>query len=50
ESDTLVDMVEPYLLKIGFVQRTRRGRVVSDEAAKHLGLKLPGNHGQESLF
>ncbi len=50
ESDTLVDMVEPYLLKIGFVQRTRRGRVVSEDAAKHLGLKLPGNHGQESLF
>jgi len=40
EVDTLVDMVEPFLLKIGFVQRTRRGRVVSDEAVKHLGLTL----------
>jgi len=40
EVDTLVDMVEPYLLKIGFVQRTRRGRVVSQEAARHIGLKL----------
>lgn len=49
EVDTLVDMIEPYLLKIGFVQRTRRGRVVSEDAAKHLGLKLPGN-GQASLF
>ncbi len=43
EVDTLVDMVEPYLLKIGFVQRTKRGRVASEPAAKHLGMKLPGN-------
>ncbi|MFQ5500175.1 MAG: Holliday junction branch migration DNA helicase RuvB [Candidatus Zixiibacteriota bacterium] len=41
EVDTLVDMVEPYLLKIGFVQRTRRGRVASPEAAKHIGMSLP---------
>ncbi len=38
EVDTLVDMVEPYLLKIGFVQRTRRGRMVSQDAFKHLGV------------
>ncbi len=37
EIDTLVDMVEPYLLKIGFIQRTKRGRVVSPETCKHLG-------------
>lgn len=40
EIDTLVDMVEPYLLKIGFLQRTRRGRMVSQDACKHLGVKL----------
>lgn len=40
ETDTLVDMVEPYLLKIGFVQRTQRGRVASQTAARHLGLAL----------
>ncbi len=50
EIDTLVDMVEPYLLKIGFIQRTKRGRQVSVEAAKHLGLKLPGDPGQQKLF
>ncbi|MFH2049936.1 MAG: Holliday junction DNA helicase RuvB C-terminal domain-containing protein, partial [bacterium] len=50
EIDTLVDMVEPYLLKIGFIQRTKRGRQVSVEAAKHLGLKLPGDHNQQKLF
>jgi len=49
EVDTLVDMVEPYLLKIGFVQRTKRGRVVSGDAVRHLGLKIDGNN-QASLF
>ena len=50
EVDTLVDMVEPYLLKIGFVQRTKRGRMASAEAAKHLGLKISGNSSQGKLF
>ena len=49
EVDTLVDMVEPYLLKIGFVQRTRRGRVVSAEAATHLGMPL-GDKPQQSFL
>ena len=42
-------MVEPYLLKIGFIQRTRRGRMASPEAAKHLGMKLDSS-GQQNLF
>jgi len=50
EVDTLIDMVEPYLLKIGFVQRTKRGRVASPEAAKHLGMNLPDEKSQQSLF
>lgn len=50
EVDTLVDMVEPYLLKIGFLQRTKRGRMASQEAASHLGLKLPGATPQQTLF
>ena len=41
EIDTLVDMVEPYLLKIGYVGRTRQGRVVTAPAYEHLGLKAP---------
>jgi Holliday junction DNA helicase RuvB len=49
EIDTLVDMVEPYLLKIGFVQRTKRGRMASDEAARHLGTTLPGDSQQRLL-
>jgi len=50
ETDTLIDMVEPYLLKIGFVQRTKRGRVASPEAAKHLGMNLPDDNAQRNLF
>lgn len=50
EVDTLVDMVEPFLLKIGFLQRTQRGRVASRSAAEHLGIKLPTTTPQESLF
>jgi Holliday junction DNA helicase RuvB len=39
--DTLVDMVEPYLLKIGFVGRTRQGRIATKEAYDHLDLEAP---------
>lgn len=38
ERDTLEDLVEPYLLQIGFVIRTRQGRQVTQEACMHLGL------------
>ncbi len=40
ESDTLVDIVEPYLLKIGFLTRTSSGRKASEAAFKHLGFKI----------
>jgi holliday junction DNA helicase RuvB len=49
EIDTLVDIVEPYLLKIGFLQRTRRGRMISKEAAAHLKISLDDS-GQQNLF
>jgi Holliday junction DNA helicase RuvB len=49
EVDTLVDMVEPYLLKIGFLQRTRRGRMVSRDACAHLGI-TPDDPSQPNLF
>ncbi len=41
EIDTLVDMVEPYLLKTGFLKRTRSGRKASISAYKHLGITNP---------
>ncbi len=37
EVDTIVDVVEPYLLKIGFLKRTQRGRELTDQARKHIG-------------
>ena len=40
ESDTLVDIIEPYLLKIGFITRTSSGRKASEDAFRHLGFKV----------
>lgn len=41
ESQTIEDVYEPYLLQIGFLQRTPRGRIVTSAAYHHLGLPLP---------
>ncbi len=41
ESDTIMDVVEPYLLQLGFVERTARGRVATPHAYRHLGLTPP---------
>lgn len=38
ESDTIMDVVEPYLLQLGFLDRTPRGRVATARAFAHLGL------------
>ncbi len=42
ESQTIEDVYEPYLLQLGFLQRTSRGRMVTDSAYRHLGLPIPG--------
>jgi holliday junction DNA helicase RuvB len=42
EPDTVEDVVEPYLLQLGFLQRTPRGRVATERAYRHLGLAGPG--------
>ncbi|MGZ5344586.1 MAG: Holliday junction branch migration DNA helicase RuvB [Actinomycetota bacterium] len=42
EPDTIEDVVEPYLLQLGFLQRTPRGRVVTARAYAHLGVTAPG--------
>jgi Holliday junction DNA helicase RuvB len=49
EVETLEDMVEPYLLKIAFLNRTRRGRVATEKAYQHMGLKR-GARSQRELF
>ncbi len=38
ESDTIMDVVEPYLLQLGFLDRTPRGRVATQRAHEHLGI------------
>lgn len=38
-ADTIEDVIEPYLMQLGFVQRTPRGRVITDAGYKHLGLE-----------
>jgi Holliday junction DNA helicase RuvB len=42
EADTVEDVVEPYLLQLGFLQRTPRGRVATARAYAHLGVEAPG--------
>jgi Holliday junction DNA helicase RuvB len=39
ETDTIEDVSEPYLLQIGFLQRTPRGRVATERAYAHLGIQ-----------
>ena len=42
ESDTIEDVVEPYLLQLGLLQRTPRGRVATGRAYRHLGISPEG--------
>jgi len=39
EEDTILDIYEPYLMRLGFIERTPRGRTVTKSAYQHLGLK-----------
>jgi Holliday junction DNA helicase RuvB len=51
ETDTLEDVYEPYLLQLGFIVRTPKGRQATARAYQHLGLRPPaGEPGQESLL
>jgi Holliday junction DNA helicase RuvB len=51
EVDTLTDIIEPYLMKIGFLKRTPRGRMATRHAYDHLGVSHPApNTGQERFF
>ena len=42
EADTVEDVYEPYLLQLGFLQRTPRGRVATERASRHLGIAPEG--------
>jgi Holliday junction DNA helicase RuvB len=46
ERDTIEDVIEPYLIQQGFLQRTPRGRVATVNAYQHFGLKAPTSTGE----
>jgi Holliday junction DNA helicase RuvB len=48
EKETIESIYEPYLMRLGFLERTLRGRKVTAKACEHLGFKLPAN--QKKLF
>jgi len=45
ERGTIEDVLEPYLIQKGFLTRTQRGRMATDKAWAHFGLKVPTNDG-----
>ncbi|MBP7999286.1 MAG: Holliday junction branch migration DNA helicase RuvB [Chloroflexi bacterium] len=47
EADTIMDVVEPYLLQLGFLERTARGRVATPHAYRHLNLTPIGKMTEE---
>lgn len=50
EGDTIMDVVEPYLLQMGFLDRTPRGRIATRSAYAHLGITYPERVEQGALF
>jgi len=50
EATTIMDVVEPYLLQLGFLDRTPRGRMATRWAYEHLGLSAPDQSEQPTLF
>ncbi len=50
EAVTIEDVYEPYLMQIGFLQRTPRGRCVTAEGYRHLGYEFGGTASQQTLF
>jgi Holliday junction DNA helicase RuvB len=50
EADTIMDVVEPYLLQLGFLDRTPRGRIATRWAYEHIGVPFPERPEQPGLF
>ncbi len=50
ERDTIEDVYEPFLMQLGYLQRTSRGRVATAAAWRHMGLAPPVTMTQESLL
>ena len=50
ESDTIMDVVEPYLLQLGLIDRTPQGRTATRKAYEHLGRVYPDKNTDPQLF
>jgi Holliday junction DNA helicase RuvB len=50
EADTIMDVVEPYLMQLGFLERRPQGRLVTALACAHLNLPYPGEVAAPTLF
>ncbi len=50
EAGTIEDVIEPYLIQQGYLQRTPRGRIATQAAYRHLGLAPPPSSGAGDLF
>ncbi len=50
ETETIEDLYEPYLMQIGFLDRTNRGRMVTPNAYAHLKIEYIQNENQKNLF
>lgn len=50
ERDTIEDVIEPYLIQNGYLQRTARGRIATQSTWRHLGLTPPTGVGGPDLF
>ena len=50
DAGTIEDVYEPYLLQLGFIARTPRGRVLLEKGYKHIGKKPPAAEKQYTMF
>jgi Holliday junction DNA helicase RuvB len=50
ERDTIEDVLEPFLIQQGFLQRTSRGRIATALSYRHFGLSLPAPGAAADLF
>ena len=50
ETDTVMDVYEPYLIQLGFLQRTPRGRIATDGAYAHLGIDPPAVASRQPML
>ena len=50
DTGTIEEVIEPYLLQIGFLKKAPRGRLATPAAYKHLGIDLPKSSKQQKLI